>query len=399
MSRAARRHVLVITAALVIATATPAAAQVLTPSDFSYLGAFRVECPGDACSYNLTDLGSAPDGYLWVTDHVYDYAVRRIEVPMAPVASQSWEDLPVAATLEGPLSTGGCPAANTDISGVEAIGAEPASTCRDWYNVTGDYTPVFYRRIGATIEEIGPRTPPFHPHKVGAYLFTLPAAWVTGQGLGAKTLVTGFSREAGANGGSQGPTLFAFDPDNPADAVDLLYYREIYPGCPYQGDCDFPGYQSPDSWMGADWVATSAGRAVLVAGVKAGSTCYGSGAACGDPCRDSQGYHGYPYTGRVLIYDPADLEARLTGSLEPWQVVPVAQWDPAELWEQECPDVGGLAFDEASGRLFLAERLVGSSGEGVVHVYQVRGGAAVFADGFETGGTQAWSVMLPESSS
>jgi hypothetical protein len=376
------------------ASAGTGAVRTLTPADFDYLGAFRVECPGDACSYNLNDLGTAPSGHLWVTDHVYDDAVRLIAPPAAPVASQVWDELPVAATVEGPHSTGGCPGATTDISGVEAIGAEPAATCRDWYNVTGDYGPVFYRRIGAPIEEIGPRTPPFHPNKFGAYLFTLPVAWVAGQGLGSRTLVTGFSREAGANGGSQGPTLFAFDPDNPLDAVDLLYYREIYPGCPSQGLCDFPGYQSPDSWMGADWVETAAGRAVLVAGVKAGSTCYGSGAACGDPCRDSQGYHGYPYTGRILIYDPADLESRLAGSLEPWQVVSAAHWDPAELWRQECPDVGGLAFDEASGRLYLAERLVGPFGEGIVHVWAVRGAAVIFADGFEDGGAGAWSTVV-----
>ena len=366
----------------------------ITGDDFSYLGAFRLGCSGDWCSYNLNDLGMADGGALWVTDHDYDYAVRRSGIPAAPLVSQVFGDLPEALTLEGPLGTAGCPGDSTDLSGVAAIGAEATTTCRDWYNVTGDYTPVFRRRPTATLEEIGPQVDPFHPNKFGAYLFTLPTDWVAGQSLGSKTLVTGFSREAGANGGSQGPSLFAFDPANPVDAIDLLYYREIYPGCPYEDNCDFPGYESADSWMGADWVRSGSRDAILIAGVKAGSTCYGLGSACGDPCRPSQGYHGYPYTPKILFYDPADLEAILSGTVQPYEVLPYAEWIPSELWEQECPDVGGLAFDEGLGRLYVAERLAGPFGEGIIHVYQLEGAGVVFADGFESGDTSAWSGIV-----
>ena len=93
----------------------------------------------------------------------------------------------------------------------------------------------------------------------------------------------------------------------------------------------------------------------------------------------------------MLFYDPADIEARLAGSLQPYEVLPSAEWVPAELWQQECPDVGGIAFDASSGRLYLAERLAGPDGRGIIHVYLVRGAGAVFADDFESGGTGAWS--------
>ncbi len=367
------------------------ASDTITGTDFSYLGAFRLECSGDWCSYNLTDLAMAPTGGLWVTDHVYDFAVRRIGIPNPILVSLVFGDLPEASTVEGPLATAGCPGDYTDLSGIVAIGTEAATTCRDWYNVTGDYTPVFRRRPAASLEEIGPQADPFHPNKFGAYLFSLPADWVAAHGLGSKTLVTGFSREAGANGGSQGPSLFVFDPDNPLDAVDLLFYREIYPGCPYEDNCDFPGYESVDSWMGADWVRSGSLDTIVVAGVKGGSTCYGLGSTCGDTCRESQGYHGYPYTAQVLFYDPADLEARLAGTVEPYEILPYAEWVPSELWEQECPEVGGLAFDEVSGRLYLAEGLAGPDGEGIIHVYELAVADAIFADGFEGGDTTAWS--------
>ncbi len=316
-----------VVALLVVAGVVEAQDSRLTGSDFEYLGAFRLECESEACAYNLTDLGSAAAGSLWVTDHVYHYAVRRIAIP-EPLVSGVFDDLPQAATLEGPLVTGGCPGDSTDISGVEGIGTEVASTCRDWYNVTGDYGPVYFRRPSAIIEEIGPRSDPFHPNKLGAYLFTLPLDWVAAVDLGSRTMVTGFSREAGANGGSQGPTLFAFDPDDPSHAFDLLWYREIYPGCPYEDGCDFPGYQSADSWLGADWVRAGGSDAILIAGVKSGSTCYGEAAGCGDLCRASKGYHGYPYTAMVLLYDPADVEARLAGTVEPYEIVPYSEWTP-----------------------------------------------------------------------
>ena len=65
-----------------------------------------------------------------------------------------------------------------------------------------------------------------------------------------------------------------------------------------------------------------------------------------------------------------------------------------ELWDQECPDVGGLAFDHDLGKLYIAERLAGPFGEGIIHVYQLDGADAVFADGFESGDTTAWSGIV-----
>jgi len=386
-----RHRGVLLVSSLIVGSAIGAHAQSsgITGDDFSYLGAFRLECGGDWCSYNLDGVGLAADGSLWVTDHVYDYAVRRVEIPSVLSGSQVFGNLPEAATLEGPLATAGCPGTATELNGVSAMGTEVATTCRDYYNVGPVYQAVYRRRPAATIEEIGPQADPFHPNKYGAYLFALPSDWVTAQGLGSKTKVTGFSREAGAFGGSQGPTLFAFDPENPTDAVDLLWYREIYPGCP--GSCDFSGYESADSWMGADWVGSTAGGAILISGVKAGSTCYGLGSACGDPCRASQGYHGYPYTPQILFYDPADLEARLLGTVQPYQILPYATWVPTEFWSQECPSVGGLAFDADLDRLYIAERLAGTFGEGIIHVYQLDPTESVFADGFESGDTTAWS--------
>jgi hypothetical protein len=77
--------------------------------------------------------------------------------------------------------------------------------------------------------------------------------------------------------------------------------------------------------------------------------------------------------------------------VQPYEVLPYAEWVPTELWAQECPSVGGLAFDNDSGTLYIAERLAGPFGEGIIHVYRLGAVAAIFADGFESGDTSAWS--------
>lgn len=45
----------------------------------------------------------------------------------------------------------------------------------------------------------------------------------------------------------------------------------------------------------------------------------------------------------------------------------------------------------AAPRVYLAERLAGSDGRGIIHVYRVTGPGPIFVDGFERGDTTQWS--------
>jgi hypothetical protein len=63
---------------------------------------------------------------------------RRVEIPTVLSASQVFDDLPEATTVEGPHATTGCPGTATELNGVTGIGGEAATTCRDYYNVSGD---------------------------------------------------------------------------------------------------------------------------------------------------------------------------------------------------------------------------------------------------------------------
>ena len=98
-----------------------------------------------------------------------------------------------------------------------------------------------------------------------------------------RTLVTGRSRgtpaggseEISIDGGSQGPTLFAFHPHSTdmaaadLDALPILYYRVSFPGCagPNVGDpdeCDYPDYTMCDDWTGGAFVDSGTQRTIPV---------------------------------------------------------------------------------------------------------------------------------------
>lgn len=78
-------------------------------------------------------------------------------------------------------------------------------------------------------------------------------------------------------------------------------------------------------------VATIAGagivpgtRTLIVFGAEAATNCYGTGSACGSPCGDGQGYHGYPHTAVVYAFDLRDMMAVRNGTLARSAVRPYA---------------------------------------------------------------------------
>ena len=223
----------------------------------------------------------------------------------------------------------------------------------------------------------------FHNAKTCNYLFKAPEGFGD-ENLDGKWLIAGNHREAGALGGSQGPTLYALAPwgdGNPPasgqnlDALALLYYPEIYPGClDNPEECHFPDYRPKDSWGGGAWVQTTNRSGVLVFGRKGlGDNCYGTQAECGgDPCDMYKGYHAYPYEPQILFYDRAQLAEVVAGTREPWEVLPYEVYSPAdEVLDQECATFGAVAYDQERRLIYATEQEAGPSGETVVHVWSV----------------------------
>ena len=351
------------------------------PSDFEYLGAFALTGDHDdepnPFSYGQRGLALDPaDGNLWITGHDWKAQVFKVEVPV-PVKSKVWEELPTAPIVVPPQAfMASCPSdGEWHFGAIEVLNDRLDGICNYWYNVSGSDLETYHRGsiAGSATEgpfHVGKRKPLYHSSMVGAYLFTIPEDWAQAVGLGSKRAVTGFSREAGAFGGSQGPTMIAFDPDNPSDARNLLWYREKYPNCPPNG-CDYPEYTSCDAWEGATWVAAESGPAILLGGSKGlGETRYGLGNP--DDCDDSQGYHCDPLEIQIIFYDADEIAATLQGKGKPWDIEPYAVWHPSELWSGACGGLGGMAYDKDRRLLLVVERQVGPDGKAVMHAYRLQ---------------------------
>jgi hypothetical protein len=340
---------------------------------------------------------------------VHDDLVGEITIP-EPVVSDRFGDLPTASVLQ-PLTdiTDGWKDNCTHDQGciyreVDGLAYLPtidkiAWNLRDWYNVAAyDQDSLGWSDLdmgsAQGVWHIGPRPSEnnlFHNAKTCNYLFLAPESFANAR-LDGRRLIAGNHREAGALGGSQGPTLYAlgpFEDGNPptpggnVDALALLYYPELY-DCVWEGEeeirenpapglCHFPNYRAKDEWTGGAWVETGAKTAILIFGRKGlGDNCYGTQGECGgDPCDMYKGYHAYPYAPQILFYDPNEVLQAMDGSIEPWQIVPYATYSPtSEVLNPSCARFGAVAQDGERGFLYATEREAGPWGETVVHVWE-----------------------------
>jgi hypothetical protein len=386
-----------------------------------YRGAFAYP-PGDEWAYSGHALAYYPDGdstgpadgypgSLYTAGHAHQDLVGEMTIP-EPAISGNFDDLPKASILQ-PLTdiTGGwkdnC-TYNDDCIYREVDGLEYLPNVdkivwnlRDWYNTARyDQDSLGWSDLDMTdaqgVYHIGERPSDndvFHNAKACNYLFKAPESFAD-ENLDGKWLIAGNHREAGALGGSQGPTLYALAPwgdGNPPasgqnlDALALLYYTEVYE-CVWEADgdinehpdpdvCHFPGYRASDNWGGGVWVQTASGGDILIFGRKGlGDNCYGPATLCGeDPCAPSSGYHAYPYEPQILFYDPEELKQVVSGVKEPWEVLPYETRSAAdEVIGGECALLGAAAHDPEGGFIYVTEQEAGPFGETVVHVWEVQ---------------------------
>lgn len=385
-------------------------AQRLQPGDLRYLGAFAFP-PGDEWTYSGHALAYYPpgdpsgldDGHpgsLYTVGHAWTQHVGQISIP-APVTGTAYADLPKATVLQ-PLAdiTGGwlgnCTYAPEciyrEVAGLEWL-PQPgklAWNLRDWYNVAGhDQDSVGWSNPDSSqpagVWHIGSRGDGvFHNARTSDYLFTAPDSFASTY-LSGRSLIAGNHRQAGAFGGSQGPTLYALAPwqdGNPPGsgseltAQALLYYPENI-DCTNNnfGACAFTGYRVSDTWGGGAWIESGGRSAVLIFGRKGlGNNCYGiPGEDCpASLCSTDKGWHSDPYEGQILFYDPGELAAVVQGNREPWRVQPYAVQRPAaQMFNPNCGVFAAVAYDAQRGLIYVTESNAGEYGATAVHVWQV----------------------------
>ena len=225
-------------------------------------------------------------------------AGSHVAIP-TPAEEANWEDLYEAALVTGMTAFDGGLASTVHneylfVSDLEYVPHQGSQTSDKlygsinlWYAEgvagTDTFPSIWFANLDGTgargMFHVGPDESPYHGRKMGSYLFSVPE-WYGDDYLGGRTLMTDRARgtplegieEISIDGGSQGPTLFAFHPwgsDSPTgdlDALPVLYYRVSFPGCagPNVGspaNCDYPDYTLCDDWTGGAFVDNGVRRA------------------------------------------------------------------------------------------------------------------------------------------
>jgi len=278
----------------------------VAPSDFEYLGAFRLpegtgrpltfEYGGNAMTFRPGgDPAGGGDGFpgsLFVSGHdrmpygeLPDGSrVAELGIP-APVVSRDVEALPVAPLLQ-PLTdvTGGLFAGIDEIPRLGMQYLDRPETGPLVHLAWGEHLPPPPDRpthawFRPDLSSLAPKGAWFleglSPYAVNGYMLEIPSAWADAH-AGGRVLGTGRYRDGGLAG--MGPALFAYRPWQDAagtppapgsslPATTLLRYQSTLDTEKLER-C-LAGTQHADAWEGAAWLTTATGAsAVLFAGTK-----------------------------------------------------------------------------------------------------------------------------------
>lgn len=222
-------------------------------------------------------------------------------------------------------------------------------------------------------ESVGPVAVGGNVHYTSAYMTQIPGEWRSAFGGPA---LTGNCCRSIISVHSRGPAVSVFDPANVmaggnVSASSLVLYTasgQLGPGEQTQN----PYYNLATRVTGIAF--PSGTRSVLFFGEHGiGKYCYGEGSACGDPADQYKGNHAYPYKYQVWAYDANDLVKVKNGQKSASSVQPYAVWtfDLPFISDSDHHEIGGVAYDEASGRIYVSQ-VRGDGTLPIVHAFKVQ---------------------------
>lgn len=225
---------------------------------------------------------------------------------------------------------------------------------------------------------------------VAGYMAAVPPEWQSRLGGPA---VTGQCCIAIISRSSWGPAAFVFDPDDvtanrTASAEPLLYYTGEHPTLG-AWDASSPTYGGSTQVGGLALIAGTR-TALFVGRNGTGALCYGNGTGnralidtrgsdgaeyCFDPTNSDKGQHAYPYHYQLWAYDLGELAEVRAGRRHPWDIKPYGVWPIEFPIAEPAVRIGGVSYDAAGQRLFVAQLLVdqdGYSSRALIHVFHIQ---------------------------
>jgi hypothetical protein len=354
----------------------------LKQSDLHYEGAFRLprgKAGKSSFAYGGSALAYNPaNDSLFIVGHDHHQMVSEISIPSVVKSSQLSQLStarvlqPFADATEGKMFT--VDKGTIKIGGLMVHQEKLYITVYSYYDANGSQRLSHFSRplSLATRETIS------GPHQVGAlnagfvsgYMTPIPQAWQTSLGGAA---ITGNCCVAIVTRTSFGPSAFAFNPSllgtkKPTPATPLLYYDSKHTrlgdwkqtGPRFNGTTQIRGIVFPEGTNSLLYI----GRHGI------GPFCYGA-ANCNDPTSRTQGTHAYPYVYQVWAYDVAQLKAVKDGQKNPWDVLPYEVWNFELPFQHSTRTLGGVAYDPATHRIFIAQSYAETNGMPMIHVFTV----------------------------
>lgn len=405
--------------------ALPTFSQLIQPSDFQYLGAFRLPEGSGGSDWNYSGTGSAynpngdpagpNDGFpgsIFAVGHDQQQFISEISIPIPAISkTQNAAELPAAATLQAFHDIKGNLFGELEIprADLEVLPIQGSQTSPKLYFCWGQHFQ--FDRVPShgwcELNLSNPQTAGlwfighYTNYITNDYLFEIPEAWAMAHAPGQR-LATGRFRDGGWGG--QGPALLAVGPwkdGNPpawnatlSSVTLLLLYGIQVPGTPEiqnEETMKMKFYKETDEWSGGAWLTAGANSSVIFVGTKAmGKIWYGFGNGVvwpeegpwppvPAPPFDQRGWWADSIHAQVLFYNPNDLADVAHGRKKSWEPQPYAVmdlnpflFDPGYDYSgYKTASLGDCCFDRARSILYLFERRADGD-KSLVHAFRIR---------------------------
>jgi hypothetical protein len=416
-------------------TTTTISGDLIYPSNLEYLGAFRMpegvsdtigwEYGGSGLAYYSSGDSTGPDdgypGSLYGIGHDQTMYVSEINIPIPIIsASKNLGALNTASTLRtftnirtgvGDLE-GMFNRADIRRAGLAHLPAQGAQTTGKLYACFGAHFQEDDQNVAshmwANMDLSGHQGAWYvldnrsvTLYSTNDYMFEIPEDFANTY-LGGGRLATGRYRDGGWSG--MGPSLFAIAPweegNPPANntilpATALIRYASTNDaGYLFGEDYSLNNYLHSDEWSGAAWLTAGSRSAVIFVGTKGTGTdeaWYGTYlepcTACPEREAPTRGWWSPSFEAQIIFYDPSDLAAVASGSMQPYEPQPYATMNIDSIlyridkMSTEYPDfpvnqnkyrLGACAYDNARRLLYIVEYRGDAENErALMHVFRV----------------------------
>jgi len=383
-------------------------AELLSASDFQYLGAFRLpNGPSDIRSFlyggqSMTyypdgDPNGPDDGFpgsLYISGHAWEHQVAEINIP-APVQSNAKDrsQLNTAGILQNfttIMNVANLEIPRTGFAFLRRQGSQSADKLHFcWgYHMQDENEDLTHGWCELNLSNpdtkqgwyLAGHSMHIRNMSTNDYMFEIPGNWANTY-VSGRRLATGRFRDGGWSG--MGPVIFAIAPwehGNPPsnntgiNNTTLLLYTSTMDA---EDGFKMDNYHHSDEWSGAEWLTAGDKAAVIFVGTKGTGDCwYGNE---NGPCLscDNRGWWSTGFEAQIVFYDPSDLASVAQGELQPYEPQPYTTMDIEERFfnvtsTQQKEQTGAIAFDRENSLLYVIEYRADSD-KPLIHVWRING--------------------------